>query len=56
MIRVADYIFRRLADWGASDTFVLTGGGAMHLNDALGREPRMRYICMHHEQSCAMAA
>ncbi len=56
MIRVADYIFRRLADWGATDTFVLTGGGAMHLNDALGREPRMRYTCMHHEQSCAMAA
>jgi acetolactate synthase I/II/III large subunit len=56
VIRVADYIFRRLADWGATDTFVLTGGGAMHLNDALGREPRMRYVCMHHEQSCAMAA
>jgi acetolactate synthase I/II/III large subunit len=56
VIRVADYVFRRLADWAVTDTFVLTGGGAMHLNDALGREPRMRYTCMHHEQSCAMAA
>lgn len=56
VIRVADYIFRRLADWGATDAFLLTGGGAMHLNDALGREPRLRYTCMHHEQSCAMAA
>ena len=56
MIRLADYIFRRLADWGATDTFLLTGGGAMHLNDALGREPRLRYTCMHHEQACAMAA
>jgi acetolactate synthase-1/2/3 large subunit len=56
VIRLADYIFRRLADWGATDTFLLTGGGAMHLNDALGREPRLRYICMHHEQACTMAA
>jgi acetolactate synthase-1/2/3 large subunit len=56
VIRLADYIFRRLADWGATDTFLLTGGGAMHLNDALGREPRLRYTCMHHEQACAMAA
>ena len=28
----------------------------MHLNDALGREPRLSYICNHHEQACAMAA
>ena len=28
----------------------------MHLNDAIGREPRLSYICNHHEQACAMAA
>jgi acetolactate synthase-1/2/3 large subunit len=56
VIRLADYIFRCLADWGATDTFLFTGGGAMHLNDALGRQPRLRYTCMHHEQACAMAA
>ena len=28
----------------------------MHLNDSLGREARIRYICNHHEQACAMAA
>jgi acetolactate synthase-1/2/3 large subunit len=36
--------------------FLLTGGGAMHLNDSLGRESRIRFVCNHHEQACAMAA
>jgi len=35
---------------------MLTGGGAMHLNDSIGKEKRIKYICCHHEQSCAMAA
>ena len=38
------------------DVFLLTGGGAMHLNDSLGAEKRINYICCHHEQACAMAA
>jgi acetolactate synthase I/II/III large subunit len=56
MKRVADYIFDHLAEAGARHVFVLTGGGAMFLNDALGRCSRLRYVCCHHEQSCAMAA
>ena len=55
-IRVADYIFRTLADHGARHVFLVTGGGAMHLNDALGREPRLTYVCNHHEQASTMAA
>ena len=47
-IRVADYIFRSLADHGARHVFLVTGGGAMHLNDALGRESRLSYVCNHH--------
>jgi len=35
---------------------MITGGGAMHLNDSIGREKRIQYICNHHEQACAMAA
>ncbi len=54
--RVADYVFRTLADRGVRHVFLVTGGGAMHLNDAIGREPRIRYICNHHEQASAMAA
>ena len=56
MKRVADYVFDYLADQGARHVFVLTGGGAMFLNDALGRCSRLQYVCCHHEQSCAMAA
>ncbi len=55
-MRLADYCMQFLADRGVRHIFVVTGGGAMHLNDALGRESRIRYICSHHEQASAMAA
>ncbi|MGB8356504.1 MAG: thiamine pyrophosphate-binding protein [Chthoniobacteraceae bacterium] len=55
-IRLADYIVQRLADYGVRHIFMVTGGGAMHLNDAIGREPRIQYICSHHEQASAMGA
>ena len=55
-MRVADYIWKFLADKGIRHVFLVTGGGAMHLNDALGRETRIRYVCNLHEQACAMAA
>ena len=56
LMRVADYIFQTLADYGARHVFLVTGGGAMHLNDAIGRESRLSFICNHHEQASAMAA
>lgn len=56
MIRVADYIAKTLADYGVRHIFMVTGGGAMFLNDAFGQEKRIKYICNHHEQACAMAA
>jgi acetolactate synthase-1/2/3 large subunit len=56
MKRVADYIFDHLAEAGGRHVFVLTGGGAMFLNDALGHCSRLQYVCCHHEQACAMAA
>ena len=55
-MRVADYIWKILADLGTRHVFLVTGGGAMHLDDALGRETRIRYVCNLHEQACAMAA
>lgn len=56
MIKVADYIARIVADSGIRHVFMVTGGGAMHLNDAFGNEPRLSYVCNHHEQASAMAA
>lgn len=55
-IRLADYVFKYLADHGVDTVFLVTGGGAMHLNDALAKEDRIHYVCNHHEQACAMAA
>ncbi len=55
-MRVADYVFNYLADHGIKDVFMVSGGGAMFLNDGLGKEQRIRYICNHHEQACAIAA
>ncbi|MEO8812695.1 MAG: thiamine pyrophosphate-binding protein [Caulobacteraceae bacterium] len=55
-MRVADYIAARLRELGMSHVFMVTGGGAMHLNDAFGRCPGLEVVCLHHEQACAMAA
>ena len=49
-------ISSRLVDQGIDTTFMLTGGGAMHLNDAFARHPEMRVVCLHHEQALAIAA
>ena len=55
-IRVADYIAQRCVEAGARHVFLVTGGGAMHLNDAFGRHPDLTPVCFHHEQAAAMAA
>jgi acetolactate synthase-1/2/3 large subunit len=55
-MRVADFIARRLSFLGVSDVYMVTGGAAMHLNDAFAMIFRDRVHCLHHEQSCAMAA
>jgi hypothetical protein len=56
MKRVADYVFDDLAQAGASDDLVITRGGAMFLNHAVGHCSRLRDVCCHHEQACAIAA
>ena len=56
MIRVADYVSNALADFGVRHVFMLTGGGAMFLNHAIGTNRRIKTIFNLHEQACAMAA
>lgn len=55
-IRIADYIVQTLAKHGIRHVFMVTGGAAMHLNDAFGRNREISKVCCHHEQTCAMAA
>ena len=54
--RVADYVADFLVSHGVTDCFSVVGGGAMHLNDALGHKEGLRVTYNHHEQACAMAA
>ncbi|KAB0577385.1 thiamine pyrophosphate-binding protein [Ideonella dechloratans] len=54
--RLADWLMSRLADEGIGHVFVLPGGGAMHLNDALACQPRLQAVACQHEQACGIAA
>ncbi len=54
--RLADYIADFLVNHGVTDCMMVVGGGAMHLNDALGHHPGLHCLYHHHEQACAIAA
>ncbi|RKZ38892.1 MAG: thiamine pyrophosphate-binding protein [Gammaproteobacteria bacterium] len=55
-MRVADYIANFLYKNNITDVFMLTGGGAMFLNDGIAKYKKINVICNHHEQACAMGA
>ena len=55
-MRVADYIAQYLEELGCEAVFLLSGGGMMHLLDAVGRRQKLKYYCNHHEQCSAIAA
>ena len=55
-MKVADYIAQKLTEHNITEIFMVTGGGAMHLNNALGNHDKLNYHCFHHEQACAIAA
>lgn len=54
--KVSNYIAEKLLEAGITDVFMITGGGAMHLDDALGHQEGLHCMFNHHEQACAMAA
>jgi len=56
MIRVSDFIAKFISDeLGLKDIFMLSGAGSMHLTDGVACNPKLRAICVHHEQSASMA-
>lgn len=55
-MKAAQYIARFLVEKGVSHNFTVTGGGAMHLNDALGHQEGLTCIYNHQEQGSAIAA
>lgn len=55
-VKVAEYISEFLVQHGIRDCFMITGGGAMHLDDAIGHQNGLTCTFCHHEQACAIAA
>ena len=55
-IKLAKFISQFLVDNGITDCFMVTGGGAMHLDDAIGHQEGMHCVFNHHEQACSIAA
>ena len=56
MIKVSDYIVKKLENYGIHHVFMVSGGGAMHLDDSFGKSKKIQYVCNHNEQACAIAA
>ena len=56
MQKLSDYVAEFLAARSVEHVFMLTGGGAMHLNDSIAYQPGIQVIFNHHEQACATAA
>ncbi|MFA4884255.1 MAG: thiamine pyrophosphate-binding protein [Desulfotomaculaceae bacterium] len=55
-MRVADYIFDYFTTKGINTVFMVSGGQAMFLVDAVGRNQKIELICTHHEQTAGMSA
>ena len=55
-MKFSDYLINFLSKKGIKHAFGLTGGGAMHINDSIGRSKKIDFIFTHHEQSASMAA
>jgi len=55
-VKLSHWVADQLVAHGIRDAFMLTGGGAMHLNHSIGTHPEIKTTFCHHEQALAMAA
>ena len=55
-MKLSDYVVRFIAEQGVKHVFLVTGGGAMHLNQSLGAETAIVPVCNSHEQASAICA
>ena len=55
-MKLSDYVVRFVAEQGVKHVFLVTGGGAMHLNHSLGMEATIQAVCNSHEQASAICA
>ena len=55
-MQLSDYIIDFLEQKGVKHAFLLTGGGAMHMNNSLGKSEKISYTACLHEQAAGIAA
>ena len=55
-MKLSDYVVRFIAEQGVRHVFLVTGGGAMHLNQSLGAQDAVEFVCNSHEQASAICA
>lgn len=55
-MKLSDYVASFVARLGVRHVFMLSGGGAMHLNDSFGNTEGLEYVSTLHEQAAAVAA
>jgi len=55
-LRVADYVAEYIYNLDVNHVFMVTGGGAMFLNDGVAKHPKLKALCNHHELACAVGA
>ena len=56
MMRLADYVMSFVVEQGVKCIFLVPGGGAMFLVDAVGKCEGLDFVPNHHEQASAIAA
>lgn len=54
-MKLSDYVFQYLENYGIKDLFMLCGGGCMHLVDSVGKS-NINYISCLHEQAATIAS
>src|SRR3989338_2854918 len=55
-IKVSDYVIQFMEKLGVEYVFLISGGGCIHLIDSVGKAKKLKFVCNHHEQACAIAA
>lgn len=55
-MKLSDYVSQKVVELGVKHVFMVTGGGAMHLNHSFGTNKKLECIFNHHEQACTIGA
>lgn len=55
-VKLSDYVARFFFERGVRHAFAVTGGASLHLIHSVADTMGMSFVCLQHEQGCAMAA